>query len=349
MTTHSEEHPLTDMTESQLAAAWGPRRTMTLDDLAVPLTDEDHEHDWNDDGVVIVPGLIPDDLIAAYREEWSAANGLVHVDWDEHADDRPGHGVPGLGILHADRPGGWPDCTPYMRHRALRDLVCSPQIAKVLEETIGEPAGVHLNLSGWVSTERNWHQDGYLNPPHVGDVYAAVWISLGWVHPDSGPFQFIPGSHKWHRLTRELIGQHVDLGDPAWPKHSEDVLTPLVERELQARYRWGVTWRAAHWANGVGEALADGRLVRHDDSSLPNVLSYLPHRGDVLLWHPRLYHRGSRATVPGAYRPGLIAHYSGVHHRQDMPAAVPVDGQRVLSGEQPLVWMFPIESSGPVS
>lgn len=241
--------------------------------------------DWNDEGVVILPGLIPDQLIDAYEEEWKRNNGYV--------------GVNDL-VLEASNAGGY-DEVAYMRHPALMEICTYGPLADALEKTVGEPMGVHLNLSGWVSTQRDWHQDTYLNPLHVGDYYAAVWIALGDVHPDSGPFQYVPGSHRWHTLTRDKIGKVVNLGDPMWPKHSEDVLSPLVEAEIESR--------------GA------------------EVVTHLPRRGDVLLWHGRLYHRGSRPNVPGAYRPALIAHYSGVNHRQDMPRALQIrDGG----------WYFPL-------
>lgn len=265
--------------------------TITLNDLSESLPEI--RSDWNDEGVVILEDILPDNIIDDYSLEWSGANGFAGLDLDNR--------------LIAERAGGWGDCTPYMRYPSLRALCCDGQIATALEGLMGEPAGVHLNLTGWVSTERDWHQDTYLNPPHVGDYYAAVWMALGDVDYASGPFQYVPGSHLWHVLTRDRIGSIVDLSDPEWPKHTETVLSPLVEAEIEAR---------------GGE-----------------VVTYLPKRGDVLIWHGRLYHRGSKATNPGTYRPALIAHYSGINHRQDMPRAV----QTVQGG-----WLFPLQGTQPV-
>ncbi len=194
-----------------------------------------------------------------------------------------------------------------MEHPALLAMCCQELLAGELEYLLGAPAGVHLNLTGWVSTLRNWHQDGYLNPLHVGDRYAAVWMALDDIHPDSGVFQYIPGSHRWHRLLRDRIGQVVDLADPAWPKHTEDILTPLVEAEVAAR--------------GA------------------EVVTYVPDAGDVLIWHPRLYHRGSVPKVPGAYRPALIAHYSGIGAHPELGPAE----RHQLGG-----WYYPIDVEVPV-
>jgi phytanoyl-CoA dioxygenase PhyH len=279
--------------------------------------------DWNEDGVVLLEGLIPDDLINAYIAAWATANGYrgftsaVDVMAAQHDSegDAPGgvwlqgKGNPeGLVVLDADRPGGWPDACPYMRCPELLDIGTYAPLAHALYETVGEPMGLHLNLTGWTSTLRNWHQDGYLNPADTGDYYAAVWIALDDIHPDAGVFQFVPGSHRWHRLTFEQISRVVDVNDPGWPTHTEAVLTPLVEQEIIDR---------------------DARVV-----------DYTPARGDVLLWHPRLYHRGSSPLVPNAFRPALIAHYSGIHHRPDFPVAVE---QHANGG-----WYWPIITDQPV-
>lgn len=244
----------------------------------IPLPEPFQGEGWGGpgDGVSIAPGFFDEDdpLLLNYEACWQRENGYG---WEDHAQ----YGV---------RKGGWPDATPYMRHREIRDLLCDRDLAEVLFDAIGEPAGLHLNLTGWVSTQRNWHQDTYLNPPHVGDAYAAVWIALEDIHPDSGPFQYVPGSHRWPVVTQDKIAQYVDLADPAWPTYSEAVLTPLWEAEIRRRKA--------------------------------TVVTHLPKRGDLLIWHSRLVHRGSAPNVPGMRRKALIAHYSGIHHRQDMPPAV---------------------------
>jgi ectoine hydroxylase-related dioxygenase (phytanoyl-CoA dioxygenase family) len=75
-----------------------------------------------------------------------------------------------------------------------------------------------------------------------------------------------------------------------WPKYSENWLTPIFENEIAVR--------------GA------------------EVVTYLPKKGDVLFWHGRLVHRGSEPNVPGMLRKSMIAHFTGINHRQDMPTAV---------------------------
>jgi ectoine hydroxylase-related dioxygenase (phytanoyl-CoA dioxygenase family) len=287
----------------------------SLMDLADPAP-EPGTADWNDEGVLYLPEFLDPLLITAYQDEWIEANGWRGVTQAYKLGEDGGHwdstasaaNPEELFVINADRPGGWPDACPYMRHDALRAICTTQELAHVLDTLTGEPMGVHLNLTGWQSTQRNWHQDGYLNPAGVGDYYAAVWMALGDVHPDSGVFEYVPGSHRWHRLTHEKIATVVDTSDPLWPQYTEAILTDLVDDEITAR---------------------DAEVKR-----------YAPRRGDVLVWHPRLYHRGTAPVVEHAYRPALIAHFSGILHRPDMPPPTRSEGGG---------WYFPIITEQPVA
>ena len=242
------------------------------------------QQQWHSEGFVILPGLADLALVDRYAIAWQVHN--------------------------VNRLGGWPYATPYMDCGELLDLCSQHEIHAALLELFGEPMGVHLNLTGWRSTQRNWHQDGYLNPDHVADWYAAVWIALDDIHPDSGPFQYVPGSHRWpiirqDRMLAALTAE--ERHSPQWPAHSERILTPAFEEKLQR----------------------EGHEVRE----------FIAKRGDVLIWHARLLHRGSRPRNPNIERRALIAHYSGISHRRDMPPAVQHRGG----------WYFPLGGRQPVS
>ncbi|WP_326880754.1 phytanoyl-CoA dioxygenase family protein [Aliidongia sp.] len=240
-----------------------------VDDAAVPFLDRSTvdasrltalQRQWREDGMVILPKLLPSDLIDRY----CAVRSKVR------------------------EPGGWVSETPYRQVPEIKDLCLHPPLAELLEHLIGHPMGLHLNLTGWVSTERDWHQDDYLNPPFVSGHYAAVWMALDRIHPDAGPFQFVRGSHRWPLIRQQKILQLLDHdgSDTNWPTWSERLLTPFFEQEIARR----------------------GAEVEE----------FLGERGDVLIWHSRLLHRGSLATRPGAERRSLISHYSAIDHRPDM-------------------------------
>jgi hypothetical protein len=232
----------------------------SLDQVSVPSTGDGT---WNEEGVVILRDFMPEELMSKYEKAWLRDN--------------------------SERPGGWLDPCPYMRVKEIRDLFLYQPLCDEIESLIGEPPGLHLNLTGWISTSRNWHQDTYLNPPHVGDAYAAVWIALDTIHPDSGPFQYIPGSQFWPTIVQEKVRALIpkEKNDHRWPKFSEEILNPILDEKIRQE--------------GI------------------EPVSYLPNRGDVLIWNGRLLHRGSEPNVPGMERRATIGHYSGIHHRPDMP------------------------------
>ena len=261
-------------------------RSPSLEDLTTASVEG--ANDWNDVGVVILPEFIPEDLLVRYEQCWLRSNGSGTMD-----------------DFVIDRPMGWNYCTPYREHSEILDLLTFQPLQDEMEKLVGEPVGTHLNLTGWKTTTRAWHQDSYLNPAHVGDFYIAAWIALDTVHPDSGPFQYVEGSHRWPQVTRDKILAALDPSerDHTWPTASERVLTPLFEREIERRQA--------------------------------KVVDFLGERGDVLLWHGRLLHQGSLARNPKLLRRSLIAHFSGINHRADMPPAL-----RYGTG-----WYFPVDDA----
>jgi hypothetical protein len=248
---------------------------------------------WRREGVAILRGFMPDSVLDPYIER----RGRLQTESPEH-------------FLT-----GWYSGSPYEHVPELRTVALYPPLMKMLKDLIGEDMLMHLNLTGWVSTERNWHQDDYLNPPWVNSWYAAVWFALGEIDPDCGPFEYVPGSHTWPLMRRDKVRGCMSEAaanevDPVsknlvWPKTSETFVVPAVEAEIAAR---GVAPR-----------------------------SFLAQKGDVLVWHGRLLHRGSVPRVPNKLRPALIVHYSGVGHRPDMQNRVPDEnGQLYFAAGTPL-------------
>jgi hypothetical protein len=286
-------------TLADLATPW-PAEVLPRLDRPDTVPADDFELAWQLYGAATIDNAVPAEAIDGVRRAWLESNGPTG----------PVHFLDG-SVMDGDgdwRPGGWPDCTPYMRHPGILDALAP--LAGRLESMFGEPMGVHLNLTGWVSTQRDWHQDGYLNPDTTQDYYAAVWLALDDIHADAGPFQWVPGSHRTHDPIRQdamLDALGVSPADHTWPKQSERILTPMFE----AMYPGGVEAHA---------------------------VDYLPRTGDALIWHARTLHRGSPPKDRDRLRPALIAHFSGIHHRPDMPPAV----QHPAGG-----WYFPI-NGGPI-
>lgn len=218
---------------------------------------------WRDNGYLILERFIPDELVDRYIAVRSKIKD----------------------------PLGWHSPSAYEDVEEMRDLALYGPLAKVTEELIGKPLGLHLVLTGWKSTTRDWHQDDYLNPPEVNSHYMALWFALDTISPDAGPFEFVPGSHRWPLVRQSKIKALLPPGkvmDDSWPWLSEEILSPFFEAEI------------------------DKRQVE--------VKQFLGRKGDVLLWHSNLLHRGSLPRDPSLERRSLIGHLTAVGHRNDMHA-----------------------------
>lgn len=221
---------------------------------------------WRRDGLVILPKFLPAFLTDPYIERRAKLQST----------------------------GGWLSAAPYLQVPELKALALYPPLMRMLESLIGEPMLLHLALTGWISTERNWHQDDYLNPPFVNGWYAAIWMALDRIDPASGPFEYVPGSHRWPLLRGDKVRgfltdeerTRTEAGVNHWPKYSERYVAPAIDAEIA---RQGIPAQ-----------------------------TFLGEKGDVLIWHGRLMHRGSLAAEPGRERRSLITHYSGIGHRPDM-------------------------------
>lgn len=252
------------------------------------LTEE--QASWVKDGVVHLKNFIPEALIDAYHECW--------LDW---------HSVAKMSGRSIKRPGGWASPTPYMAIPEIKNVSLYPPLMRQLESLIGEAVGLHLNLTGWVSTERTAHVDSYLNPPQVNAWYLATWIALDQVHPDSGPFQYIAGSHRWPPMRRERVLAKLtpeEAKSPAWPSIAERIVTPAYDEEIARR---GATWT-----------------------------EFLGAKGDVLIWHANLVHRGSEPKDKSRYRKTLISHYSALSRRTDMPRRAKWNGENYFVHDNPI-------------
>lgn len=257
----------TDLTESQPhhTKTWIERNQIT------PMCDYDFQR-WLDEGVMEID-LSADPEFLKLIDRYAEARAQLPKDPDARTN-----------YWH-----GWHFPTPYLVCPQMLSLGLCEQLVEPLNVLLNENALLHLALTGWVSTERNWHQDSYLNPPPVWSHYVAAWIALDDIDRDAGPFQYVPGSHRWEVLRRDKLFRFLDpsvSGSPDWPSMTQDEIAVICEKKIREM--------------GV------------------EPVYYTPKKGKVLIWHSNLMHRGTRPLNPDLLRKALILHYSGVSVRTDM-------------------------------
>ncbi|ERN41674.1 protein involved in biosynthesis of mitomycin antibiotics/polyketide fumonisin [Rubidibacter lacunae KORDI 51-2] len=214
---------------------------------------------FREEGVLIKPGFVPEALTAAYLEKRRAIKDPEFSVW-----------------------GG-----SYMAVPEMRAVALYTPLMKLLKKLIGREMGLFLTLSGLQTTKRTWHQDYYLKPAYTNVEYVAVWIALDSIHPESGPFEYIPGSQKWPPMRRELVWEYLQpeqRDTPGWPRYAEAFVTPAYQ-----------------------DAIAHSGIEPRQ---------FVGQRGDILIWHHSLVHQGSLARNPELERPGLIAHYASLQQLQ---------------------------------
>ena len=174
----------------------------------------------------------------------------------------------------------------YSHVPSLMDVYCSTELHRLLRLVTAVEPVLYMSLHDLKTTSRSWHQDEFLAANNSVGSSFAVWIALDDICFDMGPFCFLPGSHKWPVLDRSKLLNYFDGGSsssvlrsPEWvlPPGAAAVTVPAYELKL-----------------------AESRVAP---------LTYLPRRGDLLIWHSRLLHRAKGSTSPDLKRPGVIAHY----------------------------------------
>jgi phytanoyl-CoA hydroxylase len=111
---------------------------------------------------------------------------------------------------------------------------------------------------------------------HIANL-AASWVALEDVHENSGPLAYYCGSHSPERLPFFDWGTGSILYDEGAPRDPQDFSNYLY-REVA---RLGISPK-----------------------------TFLPKKGDVLVWHSYLAHEGTLIKDPGKTRKSLVTHYT---------------------------------------
>ena len=204
---------------------------------------------YEENGFVVIKNAVEEEYIDRYLQVMEK-----NIEVDE------------LGALRA-----WDGYTNYLDHPESLDILCHESLQNGLE-LIDKGVALHMELPYLTSTRKGWHQDsGGLANSIAGENYIGIWVALEDVHPDSGPFELIPGSHKWD-IDAEYTHLASDQNKDLVPNHEKIQL------------------------------IADKR-------NLEEIYSFLPKKGDAIIWHGRLIHRGANPRNNDLTRKSLIGHY----------------------------------------
>jgi hypothetical protein len=212
---------------------------------------------WINYGFLIIPNALSEDLVQSYlqvREQCgskdSFSNGSSFTDYQQ-----------------------------------IRDLFCNQALTQMLNLLTGGSIALYIVFAHSLkSTERPWHQDQYLVEDNIYGSSVSAWVALGDVVEAQGPFQFIPGSHRFGILDYSRVSNYLNPecligGDRGhlWTSYAHLLTTQAYSKLF----------------------LLDG----------VKSYSFTPNKGDVLISHPRLIHRAG-LPLSSSTRPGIIGQWT---------------------------------------
>jgi hypothetical protein len=217
---------------------------------------ENYMQFYEDNGYLVIENAIPEENINSYLELMK----------DNLTEDKQG------------KKRAWVGHTSYLAVEESLDILCHKNVQDTLE-ALGKGVALHLELPYWVSTEKKWHQDNVLSNPIAGNNYIGVWVALEDIDPNAGPFEVIPGSHKWE-VDSEKIYEDQHGGAEVKP-HYEFLQEEIDKREVK------------------------------------DIFTFLPKKGDAVIWHSKLIHRGAAPVDSSLTRKSLIGHYCNMLANND--------------------------------
>lgn len=243
---------------------------------------------WAQFGYVIFDQAIPHEMIDAYL-----------ADVDELYETRAQRGsmlnVEGFGEMPISE---LPEEALKSNHLRIMDfhnqsvagkkLALHEHLTSFLRHIFGDTPVAMQTLTFIHGTEQPWHQDHAFVVAGIPSHLAASWIALEDVREDAGPLGLVPGSHSIRKFD---FGNGMFMTPDS--HHDEHNFLEHIQEQNQGR--------------GVEEKL------------------FLGKKGDVLLWHAALAHRGTPAKDPSQTRKSLVTHYSS-------RTAYPVDRRK---GDEP--------------
>jgi ectoine hydroxylase-related dioxygenase (phytanoyl-CoA dioxygenase family) len=232
------------------------------------VTDDDAEvlAKYIDDGYVVFPKatdeLLIDDYLEVFEAAWDAPPQTIYMHWNRQ--------VISIDREHYDDVTKVSDVHSYYANAG--ELVFPPPVLRFLTQIYDRPPVVFQTMTMRKGSQENLHIDtGPLTLTEPMSM-AASWVALEDVQPQSGEFQFVPGSHRLPELLHYGTdkGHHGDYRE--YGTILETTLRMCEERGLKTE-------------------------------------TFMAKKGDVLIWHADLMHGGAPIQDHTRTRKSLVAHF----------------------------------------
>lgn len=231
----------------------------------------DHEllENWRRDGFLQLPGVVPEAAIDQLRADIDGA-------WDKNDPRIWVEHYSSEEVMVDPLQGDWREephklLDVHCSSQAARKVLASPELERWLHLLLGPKVFAFQSLVFKRGTMQGMHRDTNFVGVEPAWQMIALWIALEDIQPGTGELEYFVGSHRLEDYTFPS-GAHYLLPEETLPQgYSESY-----------------------------EALAAKRGLERQ--------SFLPKRGDVLIWHAGLVHGGRDNISPGSTRRSFVVH-----------------------------------------
>lgn len=237
-------------------------------------------HQWRTNGIVVLPGAARATDVDAFVEELDS----VIADPHQALLSIEIQGRQTWTIAEKPEIVRGPSVKINHLHNASAHaarLSLCPAVVDFLSCIFEAPPTPTQSLTFWTGSQQSTHIDyPYVKMQRRLPYMAASWVALEDIHADAGPIEYFPGGHR-----TDLTG-FFDWG------HGDIVADP------KTRLR-----SATEFAQYL-----DQRMV---ECGIEPVV-FLPRKGDVLIWHCNMPHRGASIRDPQRTRKSYVTHFTGM-------------------------------------
>ena len=163
----------------------------------------------------------------------------------------------------------------YAFYESARVALFSEPIVHFLRSVFEDAPVLFQSLTFEKGSQQALHQDTAFVVTTSPLEFAASWIALEDVQPGSGELMYLDGSHRLPEYLYSGKYKHWDAQRDGDDEHDE--------------------WRRLVYANAERMGLQEK--------------TFLPRKGDVLIWSADLAHGGSAVSDPSLTRKSLVGHY----------------------------------------
>ena len=156
---------------------------------------------------------------------------------------------------------------------AVRELALLPELQQLLRCCWGREPFAFQTLNFPVGTKQHIHSDAVHFHTEPAGFMCGIWVALEPIHPDAGPLEYLPGSHRFPYLQCRDVGVRQQPGVTPDQRIFHDFWT-------EAEHRYGLERRR-----------------------------FTPQLGQALIWSANLIHGGAAVNDPARTRWSQVTHY----------------------------------------